>query len=118
MTAEPHINCSRPKCAGRHVYASVEEWQFRQSNDCPHTSAAPADSVQGLVRCDRPWGDYPVGTRAYAIHGGYWTRVENGWKWFAGDTFPRPGGEAVGRCILLPPNNVLSGSGEREKRHG
>lgn len=32
MTAEPYINCSRPKCAGRHVCASVAEWQFRKSN--------------------------------------------------------------------------------------
>ena len=32
MMAEPHVNCSRPKCAGRHVCASITEWQFRQSN--------------------------------------------------------------------------------------
>lgn len=32
LTAKPHINCSRPKCAGRHVCATVAEWQFRQSN--------------------------------------------------------------------------------------
>ena len=29
MEAEPYINCSQPKCAGRHVCASVSEWQYR-----------------------------------------------------------------------------------------
>ena len=29
MEAEPYINCSQPMCAGRHVCASVSEWQYR-----------------------------------------------------------------------------------------
>ena len=53
-------------------------------------------------RKDRPWNEYPIGTKVYAIMGGHWTRVQLGWKWFCGDTFPTPGANACGRCIELP----------------
>jgi hypothetical protein len=43
----------------------------------------------------------PLGTRAPAIGGGYWERVEQGWKWCTGATFPRPGGDWNG--MLFPP---------------
>jgi len=33
-------------------------------------------------------GDYPLGTIAHSVNGGHWTRVEGGWKWHCGDTFP------------------------------
>jgi hypothetical protein len=49
---------------------------------------------------DRPWSDYPLGTKAFAASGGHWVRQQNGWKWCTGDTFPTPGGDAVG--IELP----------------
>jgi len=39
------------------------------------------------------WSSYPVGTRAYAIGGGYWLKVFTGWKWNGGATFPKPGGD-------------------------
>lgn len=51
---------------------------------------------------DRPWSEYPIGTKVHSVTGGYWIRVEHGWKWFSGDTFPTPGGDACGRCIELP----------------
>lgn len=54
---------------------------------------------------DRPWSDYPLGTKAYAYNGGYWIRVSDGWKWNSGSTFPTPGGDACGRCVLLPEEN-------------
>jgi hypothetical protein len=72
---------------------------------------APADqtAVAGMVRrdvrlsVDRPWSEYPVGTRAYACNGGWWERVERGWKPNSSkDVFPTPGGDAVGKCIELP----------------
>jgi hypothetical protein len=43
-----------------------------------------------------------MGTKAHAFNGGYWIRVQRGWKWFSGDTFPRPGGDACGACIEFP----------------
>jgi hypothetical protein len=65
---------------------------------------APPAPVERQVRLkkDREWRDYPIGTKAHAINGGYWIRVKNGWKWCSGDTFPTPGGDAVGNCIELP----------------
>ena len=51
---------------------------------------------------DRDWSEYPVGTKAHAYNGGHWTKMPNGWKWFCGDTFPMPGGDAIGACIELP----------------
>ena len=41
-----------------------------------------------------PWSEYPIGTKAHAIMGGYWLKTSKGWKWCSGDTFPTPGGDA------------------------
>lgn len=41
----------------------------------------------------------PIGTKAPAVMGGHWVKVELGWKWFCGDTFPRPGGDWNGKLI-------------------
>ncbi len=57
---------------------------------------------------DRDWNEYPIGTKAHAFNGGHWVRVERGWKWFNGSTFPTPGGDAIGKCIELPPKCQLS----------
>lgn len=55
------------------------------------------------LRVDRPWDLYPVGTKAHAVTGGHWIRVEDGgWKWYTGATSPTPGGDACGACIELP----------------
>ena len=41
---------------------------------------------------DRPLTEYPIGTKAReSWSGGYWIKTNRGWKWFVGDTFPRPG---------------------------
>lgn len=66
----------------------------------------------GEMRCsasdrsakDRRWSEYPIGTKAYAIDGGWWVRVSLGWKWCSGSTFPIPGADAdaIGNCIELP----------------
>jgi hypothetical protein len=55
---------------------------------------------------DRPWSEYPIGTKAHAFNGGHWIRVRNGWKWFNGSTFPTPGADAIGECIELPTYDV------------
>jgi hypothetical protein len=30
------------------------------------------------IKKDRPWNEYPIGTKAYAFNGGYWERVRLG----------------------------------------
>lgn len=40
------------------------------------------------------WNKYPIGTKAFAINGGYWIKTERGWKWCTGATFQTPGGDA------------------------
>ena len=45
-------------------------------------------------KVDRPWSEYPLGTKAFAIEGGHWLRVERGWEWHCGSTFPTPGASA------------------------
>jgi len=54
------------------------------------------------LKKDREWREYPLGTKAHALNGGYWIMVKTGWKWCSGDTFPTPGGDAFGNCIELP----------------
>lgn len=60
------------------------------------------------TRKDRPWSEYPVGTKAPAIMGGRWYRTERGWKWNgpdgSGGTFPTPGGDSDG-TVILPQND-------------
>ena len=46
----------------------------------------------------------PIGTKAPSITGGYWEKVERGWKWSTGATFQRPGGDWTGE--LVPPAQV------------
>lgn len=50
-------------------------------------------NVGRVPAAPKPWNDYPIGTRAYALNGGHWERVEHGWKWLNGDTFPTPGAD-------------------------
>ena len=47
------------------------------------------------------WSEYPIGTRANSLSGGYWEKTEFGWKWCTGSTFPRPGGDV---CSITLPN--------------
>jgi len=61
----------------------------------------PKQSNDRLV-ADRPWHEYPLGTKAHAFNGGHWERVKMGWKWCSGATFPTTGGDAIGKCIELP----------------
>lgn len=61
-------------------------------------------------RKDKRWDEYPVGTRAHSFNGGYWVRVEGGWKWFNGDTFPSPGADAFD--VSVPTEYVRGDDGE------
>lgn len=56
-----------------------------------------------LHEADRPWLEYPLGTKAHAHTGGYWIRVEYGWQWGSrGGVFSTPGGDACGKCVEFP----------------
>jgi len=46
-----------------------------------------------MRQIEKPWAEYPIGTKAYAIGGGYWQKVSGGWKWCTGSTFPTPGAD-------------------------
>jgi len=53
------------------------------------------------IEIDRPFIEYPIGTKAYAYNGGYWIKAgARAWKWHCGDTFPTPGADA--RWVELP----------------
>lgn len=49
----------------------------------------------------------PLGTKAPAIGGGHWVKVATGWRWWCGDTFPRPGGDWDG-SLQYPAGYVLA----------
>jgi len=46
-------------------------------------------------RVRKAWCEYPLGTKAYHYGGGHWVRVEHGWKWCSGSTFPTPGAGVI-----------------------
>jgi len=48
----------------------------------------------------KDWSEYPIGTKAHAVNGGYWTKTERGWQWCGGATFPTPGAGVIG--VELP----------------
>lgn len=59
------------------------------------------------ISIDRPFSEYPIGTKAHSYYGGFWTKVDSGWQWGSstmepGSIFPSPGIDAFGKCIELP----------------
>lgn len=52
------------------------------------------------TRTTRSLKDYPLGSKFRAINGGYWEKVENGFKWCTGDTFPNLGGDWDGTVSM------------------
>lgn len=52
------------------------------------------------VKTTRSLKDYPLGSKFRAINGGYWERVENGFKWCTGNTFPSLGGDWDGTVSM------------------
>lgn len=58
----------------------------------------------------KPWSEYPIGTKALSINGGYWIKINSGWKWHCGDTFPTPG--ACAFDVELPTEQCGIESGQ------
>jgi hypothetical protein len=52
------------------------------------------------IKADKPVREYPLGTKFKALMGGYWIRVERGFKWCTGSTFPNVGGDWTGEVCL------------------
>lgn len=52
------------------------------------------------TRTTRNLKEYPLGSKFRAISGGYWEKVENGFKWCTGDTFPNLGGDWDGTVSM------------------
>jgi hypothetical protein len=55
----------------------------------------------------KPWNAYPVGTKVYANMGGYWEKIERGFKWCKGATSQTPGSDW---CYLIEPLNTCGAS--------
>jgi len=36
--------------------------------------------MKRIQQKDRPWSEYPKGTKAFVFGDGHWTRMEYGWK--------------------------------------
>lgn len=53
----------------------------------------------------------PLGTKAPSFNGGHWVKVERGWKWCTGSTFPRPGGDWTGE-LIAPESQEAAQGGE------
>lgn len=65
------------------------------SNNLQQASTAQAEPAKEPLTLENA----PLGTKAPAFNGGHWERVEHGWKWCTGSTFPRPGGDWNGNLI-------------------
>lgn len=52
------------------------------------------------ITTDKKLSEYPLGTKAKALIGGYWIKVERGWKWCNGSTFATVGGDWTGEVCL------------------
>lgn len=52
------------------------------------------------IHADKPVREYPLGTKFKALMGGHWIRVERGFKWCIGSTFPNVGGDWTGEVCL------------------
>ena len=72
------------------------------------TEAIAAEEAQGGELVAITLETAPVGTKAPAIMGGAWCKMDRGWKWNGpdgtGGTFPRPGGDWTGEFIAPPAN--------------
>lgn len=90
--AQPELICKECRDTGS-IYAVSGEGPF----DCYacNRKVAPALQAQSLTL-----DNAPLGTKAPAFNGGHWERVESGWKWSTGATFPRPGDDWTGEFVL------------------
>lgn len=65
----------------------------------------------------KDWKDYPIGTKAYALGGGHWTKTQKGWEWFNGDVYPSPGGDVINIEKPAAQKTPMDGRGQ-EKNDG
>jgi len=82
-----------------HIYTnneSLDDVAVAQEVAAALTALSPAQQEPANVLTLE---NAPIGTKAPAINGGHWERVEHGWKWCTGSTFPRPGGDWTGELI-------------------
>lgn len=64
------------------------------------------DNIKPQQGKDRPWSDYPLGTKAYAVDGSYWTKHDQGWRWSGnGYVHPEPGCDV--ERVELPDANAI-----------
>jgi hypothetical protein len=69
------------------------------------------------IQRERPWEDYPEGTRLYAAGGEQWVRTAEGWAKYENGTLGQPWTHpanhiAVGDCLQLPEKQYS----ERKKK--
>lgn len=62
-------------------------------------------------RSDRPFKDYPIGTKARSHGGGWWIKTTFGWQWCTGSTFTSPGGDWDG-SVKLPEEALIKAHDE------
>ena len=91
------LRCGTCKTPMDNAEQAREHLQKCKSSDLPAGYEAKPPQRQ---RKDRPWSEYPIGTKAHSISGGHWTKTNRGWKRCSGSTFPTPGGDAVD--VTLP----------------
>lgn len=96
-----------------HKLADVTRHGLKEAAERWHAKNRPeahSGSPSGeRLPIDKPWSEYPLGTKAHAFMGGHWERVANGWKWCTGSTFPTPGGDVT--SVELP--SPLNGTGRK-----
>ena len=50
---------------------------------------------------DRPFENYPIGTKAQALGGDHWIKNNTGWRWCnSSRSYPYPGGDWTGMVSL------------------
>lgn len=57
------------------------------------TTSAGRILVEEWQKADKELKEYPIGTKARAAGGGWWTKTEQGWQWANGSSFPTVGGD-------------------------
>lgn len=95
-------------CKGDGLNPIQESGSTKVCPECNGTGESPK-SLEDILNekwepITLPWDQYPIGTKARAVMGGYWIKTERGWKWFCGATFPTPGGDAC--SISLPKTTI------------
>lgn len=115
-----HVTDQRYACDACRSKPTADVCEFCGLPDYEHVSGCKATMPADVCEC-KPIGlkDFPVGTKAPAIGGGHWTKVERGWKWCTGAVFPVPGGDWNQELILpdSPPTGDVCECGHKKLMH-